>query len=103
MSPAHRRPTVRRFRLNRALLPVAVVVATTASFLVFASTASAANTWFVAAGGSTLSTCGTSAQPCGTVTIVIAKAAFTSGDTINVGAGTYTDHPVFSTKAAVVK
>ena len=101
MSGAHRRTSSRRFR--RTLTAGAAAVATTVSFVVFASTASAANTWFVKVGGSTAGTCGTTlATACDTVTRVIAKAGFVAGDTINVAAGTYTDHPLFSSKGAVV-
>src|SRR5438309_1558461 len=102
MRAAHRRSPVRRSRFIRTLVPTGVVAATVASFLVFATNASAAGTWWVQAGGSTASGCGTQALPCATVTIVIGKATFVSGDTINVGAGTYADHPLFSTKTAVL-
>jgi hypothetical protein len=78
-------------------------VATAASFLALATTASAAGTWFVKAGAANTASCGTAVgTPCGTVTFVLAKAAFVSGDTINVAAGTYTDHPLFSSKTATV-
>jgi hypothetical protein len=91
----------RRFR--RSLVSAGAALATAASFLVFANTASAANTWFVKVGGSTLSTCGTTVTtPCDTVTRVIAKPAFAAGDTINVAAGTYTDRPLFSSKGAIL-
>jgi hypothetical protein len=101
MSAAHRRPPARRFR--RRLVAAGAAAVAAASFVVFADNASAATTWFVKQGGSTLTSCGTSALPCDTVTRVIAKAAFAAGDTINVAAGTYTDRPLFSTKGAFVQ
>ncbi|MDT4921083.1 MAG: hypothetical protein QOI15_1985 [Pseudonocardiales bacterium] len=106
MRGAHHRPSVRKNRIIRTLVPIGTVAATAASFLAFAVGAGAATTWFVApasAGGSASGSCGTAALPCTTVSIVIAKPAFVSGDTINVAAGTYTDRPLFGAKAAVVQ
>ena len=101
MSARHRRPSTRRFR--RPLIAAGAAALAAGSFVVLAETASAANIWFVKQGGSTAGTCGTSVgTACDTVTRVIAKAGFTAGDTINVAAGTYTDHPLFSTKGAVL-
>jgi hypothetical protein len=102
MSGAHRRPSVRR-SIARKLVPTGIAVATGASFLIFADTASAASTWSVKVGGSTAGTCGaTAATACDTVSRVIAKPAFAAGDTINVAAGTYTDRPLFQTKGAIL-
>jgi len=93
---------MRSARRRRVLVSTAVAVASAGAFLVYASSATAATTWNVAAGGSTAAGCGTTSLPCATVSIVIAKAAFVSGDTINIGPGTYTDHPLFSAKGATL-
>jgi hypothetical protein len=105
MHAAHRQPSTRRHAVRRSLAAAALAVATIAGFLAVApGTASAAGPWFVAPGGGTTAACpGTNVSPCATVSLVIAKAAFVSGDTINVAAGTYADRPLFQTKTAVVQ
>lgn len=73
-----------------------------ATGLTVTSPASAATTWFVVQGGSSAASCGTSASPCNSISTVIAKAGFASGDTINVAAGTYVGLTAFTTKGANV-
>ena len=74
-------------------------------FLIVAEPAHAAATWFVkpaASGGNNASACTSSATACATITGVLAKPAFANGDVISVAAGSYTEHPVFGTKGAIV-
>jgi hypothetical protein len=90
-------------KLRRSASIATIALATIAGVLAFApEAASAAGPWFVAPGGSAGNTCLSGASPCGTVTQVLAKTGFVSGDTINVAAGTYTDRPVFAAKSANV-
>src|SRR3954447_10171140 len=64
-------------------------LAALAALLVAAPMAHAeATTWFVASGGSDGADCATAATACATVSGAIAKAA--DGDTIAIGAGTFT-------------
>jgi hypothetical protein len=80
-----------------------LLVVSGVGYLAAAGPASAAGPWWVATSGSTAAACpGTQAQPCATVSLVIAKGAFVDGDTINVQPGTYTDKPLFTSKGANV-
>lgn len=96
-----------RHAVRRSLVAVALTVATIGGGLALSSeTASAAATWFVAPAplGTAGAGCGTTlGTPCTTVSIVVAKAAFLNGDTINVAAGTYNDHPTFAAKGATIQ
>jgi len=97
-----RRRSGRRTAVTATLTAAFTGVATTSLLALAATPAHAATTWFVATNGSTAAGCGTSALPCTTVTLVLAKAGFTAGDTINVAPGVYTDHPGFVAKGANV-
>lgn len=105
---AHRRVPTPRTKLRRTFTAAVVAVASGVGLLASAGPALAAGPWFVApttaspAGANTAS-CGLAASsPCATVTFVLAKTTFADGDTINVAAGTYTDHPSFGAKSANV-
>src|SRR5690348_6054175 len=102
---AHRRSRENRHLLRRTLTAAAVAVASTVGFLALAEPANAAGPWFVKTavlGGNNGNSCLSSAQACATITGVLAKPGFVSGDTINVAAGTYIERPNFTTKGAVV-
>src|SRR5919199_1226122 len=58
-----------------------------AAVLILPAAAQASNTWYVAKSGSNANTCADSAHPCLTIGAAVTKSA--SGDTINIGAGTY--------------
>jgi hypothetical protein len=96
--------TLSEFRRRVAVATLALLTLT--GFLALVpGTASAAATWFVAPAptGANTTTCGTTATtPCATVSYTAAKAAFASGDTIMIAAGTYTDHPAFGPNAGFV-
>jgi hypothetical protein len=99
---AHRRAPRKRPALRRTLTAAVLAVASGSGLLVAAGPATAAGPWFVAPGGNNGATCLSAGAPCATVTGVLAKAGFVSGDTINVAPGTYTDKPLFQTKTASV-
>jgi hypothetical protein len=101
---AHRRVRTRSTKVRRTFTAAVLAVATGAGFLAAAGPANAAGPWFVANGGNATAACpGTAALPCATVSLVIAKATFIDGDTINVAAGTYTDKPNFGAKTATLQ
>ena len=93
--------------IRRSLAAAALAVATIAGFLAITpAVASAAGPWYVAPSptGVNNAACGLApGTPCATVSFVLTKATFASGDTINVAAGTYADHPLFGAKGAVIK
>ena len=88
--------------MRRLFTAAVLVIATSAGGLVVAGPAAAAGPWFVGPGGNNAAACTAVATRCLTVTGVLAKPAFTNGDTINVAAGTYTDRPLFQKGANVV-
>lgn len=98
---AHRAPRARRHGLRRSATAVVVALSSGIGFLAAAGPSAAAGPWFVGgAGASNANTCLSAAAPCATVTAVLAKPGFVSGDTINVAPGVYTDHPVIAAKGA---
>lgn len=99
---AHRRTPRTRPALRRALAAAVLAIATGAGYLAAAGPAQAAGPWFAGTGGSNAANCLSLATRCATVSGVLAKAGFVSGDTINVSAGTYADHPAFTTKGAKI-
>lgn len=100
------RPHPPRRSLRRGAAAVAITLATvTAGLALGNAPANAAGPWYVAPAptGVNDAACGLSAAtPCATVTFVLAKAAFASGDTINVAPGVYTDRPVITSKGATI-
>src|SRR5690242_12746137 len=102
---AHRRSHAPRTKLRRTVTAAVLVVASGAGFVALSPPASAAGPWYVktaVTGGNNAATCLTPATACATITGVLAKPGFVSGDTINVAAGSYTERPNFTTKGAVV-
>lgn len=84
-------------------IALALTLAAGTGSIVAAGSASAAGPFFVGTVGvNNAGTCTTAAAPCSSIQNVLAKAAFISGDTINVAAGTYTGLTTFSTKGANV-
>lgn len=100
---AHRRPVPARTTLRRTLTAFVVAVVSSAGLVAAAGPAAAAGPWFVAPLGLNTNNCLSAATPCATVTGVLAKGGFVSGDVINVAAGTYLDRPLFQTKTADVR
>ncbi len=105
---AHRRARETRQTVRRTSTAAILALASGAGFIAAAGPAAAAGPWYVApptaspAGANTAS-CGlAAATPCATVTFVLAKAAFVSGDTINVAPGVYTDRPAITAKGATI-
>ncbi|HET6168233.1 MAG TPA: putative Ig domain-containing protein [Marmoricola sp.] len=101
--PAHRgRPREHR-RARRTFTAALLAVVAGTGYLAAAGPAAAANTWNVAPGGAVNNTCGAVATPCGSLQALLTRGTnpVVSGDTINVAAGTYTDHPSFSVNKAV--
>lgn len=97
---AHRRAPRTRSALRRTFTAAILAIVAGTGYLAAAGPAQAAGPWYVANGGSNANPCTAAAAPCATVTGVLAKAGFVSGDTINVAQGTYTDHPTFAAKTA---
>jgi hypothetical protein len=100
--PAHRgRPRERR-PLRRAFTAGVLALTSGVGFLAAAGPAHAATTWNVATTGTDSATCGNPA-PCRTLQFLLNRGttSVASGDTINVAAGTYTDHPAFNSNRAV--
>ncbi len=97
-----RRRSGRRKAVTASLTAVLTALATTSFVGLAMAPAHAATTWYVAPAptGNATASCGTSAAPCTTVSIVLAKAGFAAGDTINVAPGVYTDRPGIVTKGA---
>jgi len=91
----------RRNAVTASLTAALTAAATTSLVALGMAPAHAATTWYVATNGTGTTACaGTATQPCSTVSLVVAKAAFAAGDTINVAPGVYTDHPGLTTKGA---
>jgi hypothetical protein len=84
----------RRFRV------AVVVISTAVAGVLAAAPAHAAGPWFVAVGGAAGNTCLSVSAPCPTIQTVLAKSGFVSGDTINVGAGTFTGTTTVGAKGA---
>src|SRR5207244_1242859 len=63
--------------------------AAVAAVLILPATAQAWSTWFVAKGGSNANTCSDSSHPCLTVGAAVTKGS--TGDTIDIGAGTFNE------------
>ncbi|MBO9522614.1 MAG: putative Ig domain-containing protein [Nocardioidaceae bacterium] len=99
---AHRRAPRPRHALRRTVTAVVLAVTAGVGYLASAGPAQAAGPWYVATTGSNANLCTSAAAPCATVTGVLGKPGFVTGDTINVAQGTYTDHPTFGAKTANV-
>lgn len=99
---AHRAPRTSHHAVRRVVIAGALAITTGIGALVAAGPAVAAGPWFVAPTGNNGANCLSAATPCATVTGVLAKGGFVTGDTINVAPGTYTDRPLFQAKTANV-
>ncbi|MFL6107345.1 MAG: beta strand repeat-containing protein [Marmoricola sp.] len=104
---AHRHVRAHSAKVRRTIVAAVLAAGSGAGIVALAAPASAAGPWFVAPAtaspaGNNLNSCLSAATPCATVTGVLAKSTFGTGDTINVAAGTYTDRPAFTAKTANV-
>ena len=68
----------------------------TAALIGLPSPARAATTFYVRVGGLAANDCTSVATPCPTITAALAKPAFAAGDFVDVGTGSFVEHPTIA-------